>query len=135
MCSSGRLENIVRFLLEFVIEVRVAAWGLLWIDQFESVCWVTLLHLLWVESYSLRVLKGCRPLVGIQQDLLFHLLFHLLAHFLTMFHTHLNDLKSVPDEFTFDSLVDGSIGPEGRRVIHFQHPRFELCVKHDIEAE
>ena len=81
------------------------------------------------------MLFRAESLVAILLDLLFHFEFHLLPHLAPMFHRQLQYFEGVPNEVLLDLRINASICAKTRRVIHLNHPRFQLLIEHDVKAK
>jgi len=121
--------------LKLQVQIAVFSGYLLGVDQFELIVLYLLLHEQRVEPHSLAVLLRCQPLVHVLLNLNFHLLLHFISNLLSLVDTKLDDLQGVPNEIVLDFAIDGGVRRKRGRVVDFQHPRLQLVVEHDVEAE
>ena len=47
---------------------------------------------------------------------------------------HSEEANSIPDQLTFDLLVERTVGREARAMIHLQEIRFCLFIEHNVES-
>lgn len=48
---------------------------------------------------------------------------------------HVQQVKGVPNQVELDTLVEGAVCSETGQVIHFDEPRFQLLIDHDVQAK
>lgn len=134
-CASRYLPHLVGLSLNFNVDVRVITWCILWINQAKTVFRQSLLDNVRVESNAITMLLSAHTFVRALCLLLFLFISDFPLFGFPMLNRHLYYVECIFQKLSLNLFIRLCIRVEARRVINLYHPRFQVCIQHDIEAQ
>lgn len=121
-------EDIIGFLLDPQVQIRVLARGIFRVNTFETRVRELLFENFWVEFDSLTVLFRTDSLI----DALLFLQLFLLADIpffgSSLLDRELQQVESVFQQVYLHLFINFGIGLERGRMVNFDKPGFQLCI-------